>query len=123
MGSSGPAGHPGEDREPFDPQRAYKNARLAAAQGAGGAGAAAFGGGGSSAILSPLRQLSFWTLKNRGRDIGESAGFSLLKQIQSAVPDGRDVRFHLTGHSFGCIVVSSMLRAPDGATLPRPVTR
>jgi hypothetical protein len=123
MGSSGPAGHPGEDREPFDPQRAYKNARLAAAQGAGGPGAAAFGGGGSSAILSPLRQLSFWRMKDRARDIGESAGFALLKQIQSAVPDGRDVRVHLMGHSFGCIVVSSMLQGPEaGGQLPRPVS-
>src|SRR5687768_17439423 len=59
LGGAGPAGHPGEDREPFDPDRAYKNARLsAAAAGPAGPGAAAFGGA-SSALLSPLRQLSF----------------------------------------------------------------
>jgi hypothetical protein len=31
-----------------------------------------------------------------------------------AVPPGRDVRFHLMGHSFGCIVVSGTVAGPLG---------
>ena len=123
LGSAGPAGHPGEDREPFDPDRAYRNARLAGAQSAGpaGPGAAAFGGA-SSALLGPLRQLSFWKMKERARDIGESAGFPLLKKVLTAAAGPRQLRVHLMGHSFGCIVVSSMIRGRDGeAPLPAPV--
>ena len=123
LGSAGPAGHPGEDREPFDPDRAYKNARLsAAAAGPAGPGAAAFGGA-SSALLSPLRQLSFWKMKERARDIGESAGHALLKKVLAAAPSPRQLRVHLMGHSFGCIVVSSMVRGRDGeAPLPAPIS-
>jgi hypothetical protein len=127
MGGDGPAGHPGEDREPFDPNRAYRNARASASKlprGAPGAAASpAFGGGGASALLSPLRQLSFWKMKDRGRTIGESAGFTLVKNMMAAAPAGRKVRFHLMGHSFGCIVVSGMIHGPNGTgTLPQPVS-
>ena len=62
-------------------------------------------------------------MKNRGRKIGETAGFNLLKQMMEAVPAGRDVRFHLMGHSFGCIVATSMIHGPNGTgVLPRPVS-
>jgi hypothetical protein len=123
LGSAGPAGHPGEDREPFDPDRAYRNARLsAAAAGPAGPGAAVFAGA-SSALLSPLRQLSFWSMKDRARDIGESAGHALLKNMLAAAPAPRQLRVHLMGHSFGCIVVSSMVRGRDGeAPLPAPIS-
>jgi len=66
--------------------------------------------------------LSFWKMKDRARTVGESAGFSLLSSAQKAVPQGRDVRFHLMGHSFGCIVMSAFLNGPDGkGMLPAPV--
>jgi hypothetical protein len=116
MGEGGPGAAPGDDREPFNPDLAYANARPAPGQ------PASFGGGGLSNLLSPLRQLSFWKMKDRARTVGESAGFSLLSSAQKAVPQGRDVRFHLMGHSFGCIVMSAFLNGPDGkGALTAPV--
>jgi hypothetical protein len=114
LGGDGQAAAPGADREPFDANKAFANAKPGPGE------APAFGGGGVSAVLSPLRQLSFWKMKDRARRLGESAGFSLLKKAQEAA--GANVRFHLMGHSFGCIVVSAMLRGSDGgADLARPV--
>jgi hypothetical protein len=113
----------GEDREPFDPDKAFTNARLsAAALGGGAPGMPSFGGFSLSGLLSPLRQLSFWKMKDRARKLGEKAGFGLLKALMAAVPAERKVRFHLMGHSFGCIVVASMVNGPDGmGILPQPV--
>jgi hypothetical protein len=114
LGDEGVAGSPGEDREPFDPERSYEVSREA--------DAASFGGGGGLGILSVLRQLSFWKMKKRARLFGESGGFRLLAGLQDAAGD-RGVRFHLMGHSFGCIVVSAMLAGPrGGGALPRPVS-
>lgn len=113
MPSDGLAGAPGADREPFDPERAYQAAEDEMVS----FGAIGFGG-----LLSPLRQLSFWKMKDRARRFGESGGFQLLCDLQRAVPSGRDVRFHLMGHSFGCIVVSATLAGPGGyGQLVRPV--
>jgi len=112
--SDGLAGGPGGDREPFDPDRAYKSGL--------GAPATTFGGGSAGdALLGPLRQLSFWKMKDRAREVGESGGANLLKALQAAAPAGRDVRFHLMGHSFGCIVMSSMLKGRTSADRPDPV--
>jgi hypothetical protein len=73
------------------------------------------------AVLAPLRQLSFWTMKDRARRFGEGGAHALLVAMQEASPRAH---FHLMGHSFGCIVASGMI-AGDGATgsvaLPRPV--
>lgn len=71
----------------------------------------------------PLRQLSFWAMKDRARRIGESGVHDLLVTLQQAAPRAR---FHLMGHSFGCIVVSAAItgRLGHGDTasrLPRPV--
>ncbi len=60
-------------------------------------------------------------MKDRGRDVGESGGVALLDSLQGAVGAGREVSFHLMGHSFGCIVVSSMLRGKDGGAGRAPV--
>jgi hypothetical protein len=69
-----------------------------------------------------LRQLSFWQMKARGRKIGETAGSALLDKMMKAVPANQPTRFHLMGHSFGCIVVTSMIHGANGASvLSRPV--
>jgi hypothetical protein len=112
MGEDAEGAAPGDDREPFDPQRAFEN----------GNEEASFGDGGSifAGVLGPLRQLSFWTMKKRARTVGEGAIHAFLRDMQRA---SERVRVHLMGHSFGCIVVSSMLRGPgkDATPLVRPV--
>jgi CHAT domain len=71
------------------------------------------------AVLSPLRQLSFWKMKDRARRFGETGAHELLVALQTAAPVAR---FHLMGHSFGCIVVSATVAGGDNSTpLPRPV--
>ena len=90
MGGGGPGAAPGDDREPFNPDAAYANSKPVPGQ------APSFGGGGLSSLLSPLRRLSFWKMKDRARTIGESAGFSLLERAEVGA-SGRDVRFHLMG--------------------------
>lgn len=108
LGSDGPGAGPGADREPFDPDRAYRLAR---------AEPVSFGESGFAGILQPLRQLTFWKMKDRGRKVGECGPHQLLISIQSAAPN---VRVHLMGHSFGCIVVSAMLAGAGGrGRLPR----
>ncbi len=120
--AEGPAGDPGSDREPFDANKAFRNGKLSAGLAAGPGAPPSFGTPGLSGVLSPLRQLSFWKMKDRGRTLGETAGSTLLAGLMTAAPAGRTVRFHLMGHSFGCIVVSGMLNGPNGAAgLPRPV--
>lgn len=71
-------------------------------------------------LLTALRQLTFWTMKKRARTFGESGGSQLLRRIQEASPT---VRVHLMGHSFGTVVVSSMVRGPGADPVPplRPV--
>lgn len=122
IGAAGPTGGPGDDRAPFDPEQRFREERDAARM----PGAPSFGGGGGfdlSNLLSPLRQLSFWKMKDRARAIGESAGFGLLERAMTAAPSGRTPRFHLMGHSFGCIVVSAMAQGPGGGrVLPRPLS-
>jgi hypothetical protein len=103
LGNSSLAGEPGSDREPFDPVRAYK-----ATQSATGA----FGGGILDNLLSPLRQLSFWKMKKRAQVFGESGAAGILSLIQARSPQAR---VHAAGHSFGCIVVSGMLKGSAGA--------
>jgi hypothetical protein len=111
LGSDGVGAAPGADREPFDPQQVFEDAPAAAGASFG------FGLPGLSALLAPLRTLSFWKMKDRARRFGEGGGQALLGALQRAV-DGRPVRFHLVGHSFGCIVVSAMLQGPGGAVKP-----
>jgi hypothetical protein len=110
--SEGEGAAPGDDREPFDPEERYQLARQEAAL--------SFGTGGIlGTVLSPLQQLSFWKMKDRGRRFGESGGHDLLRGLLAA-RDG--LRIHLMGHSFGCIVVSAAVAGPaGGAGLSRPV--
>ncbi len=117
LGDGGVAAAPGADREPFDPDRAYQAAQDEFGEGAASFGALSFMGG----LLDPLRQLSFWKMKDRARLFGESGGTNLLAKIQRATVT-RDVRVHLMGHSFGCIVMSATLAGPEGrGSLVRPV--
>src|SRR4029077_1150223 len=100
FGAGGPAEAPGSDREPFDPEAAYEDAVDEEE------GALSFGLGGSR--LRPVggifRNLSFFKMKDRARAIGETSFHTLLTGLQRAAREsGRDVRFHLMGHSFGCI--------------------
>jgi hypothetical protein len=111
LGGEGPGGGPDADREPFDPQAMYRNVRRARAS---------FGGFSLGGLLLPLRLLSFWKMKDRARVFGESGGRQLLAELQQAVPEDRRTRFHLMGHSFGCVVVSAIVGASSGPTL-RPV--
>jgi DNA/RNA endonuclease G (NUC1)/V8-like Glu-specific endopeptidase len=113
----GVAGAPGADWDGFDPEGVYESARRdATAQ-----GSVSFGLFSRDTLLAPLRVLSFWKMKDRARVIGETAIHPLLRSMQRATA-GRDVRFHLAGHSFGCIVVSAAVAGPPGGgLLARPV--
>jgi hypothetical protein len=112
LGSDGEGAAPGADREPFDSEQRYQSAleEEAVSFGVGG-----FLGG----LLSPLMQLSFWTMKARARTFGESGAHTFLRQLQAARPG---VRLHLMGHSLGCIVMSAAVAGPVGGLgLDRPV--
>jgi hypothetical protein len=110
LGSLGVGGSPSDDREPFDPDAAYRNAMNQSVS---------FAGTALTGLLSPLVQLSFWKMKDRARNFGESGAFRLLCSLMHA-SESQDVRFHLMGHSFGCIVASATVSGPPGARLPRP---
>lgn len=111
LGSEGEGAAPGSDREPFDPENIFQAAESAEVD---------FGNISFSGILAPLRSLSFWKMKDRARQFGESGGFQLLTKMQKAAPER--VRFHLMGHSFGCIVVSATINGLKGqGNLVRPV--
>ena len=109
LGSDDPSGDPAADREPFDADRIMRDARTEVS----------FGRFDLGSLLAPLRALSFWKMKDRGRRFGETGGRGLLDDLQRAAPEA--VRFHLMGHSFGCVVVSAMLAGPAGRELVRPV--
>ncbi len=110
LGSGGEDADPGADREAFNPDRVYE-AELEGVS---------FGWPSLGGLLAPLRTLTFWKMKDRAKAFGETGGFNFLKQIQQTA--GANVRVHLMGHSFGCIVVSSALAGPGGAgQLVRPV--
>jgi hypothetical protein len=112
LADDGIAAAPGADREGFDPDQIFQQAR---------AEAPSFALLPSREdLLAPLRTLSFWKMKDRARVVGEGGGNALLAALQQAAGE-RDVRFHLMGHSFGCIVVSAMLNGPGGGGAARPV--
>ena len=119
LGGGGATGRPGADQDGFDPAAIISDARAGGEGAAGIPGLLGFGDKLRDALVMPLRQLSFWKMKDRGREVGESGGHALLSRLQRAAPKAR---FHLMGHSFGCIVVSATVAGPpDGSPLPRPV--
>jgi hypothetical protein len=105
---------PGADWESFDAESIFETAEETPVNYANSSN---FMGG---KLLEPLRVLTFWKMKDRARRIGETAGFQLLTKLQLGSSD--NVRFHLMGHSFGCIVVSATLAGENcRGTLVRPV--
>src|SRR3546814_19663465 len=58
-------------------------------------------------------------MKDRARSVGERGVAGLLRKLQGAASEY--TRFHLMGHSFGCIVVSAAIAGEPGATPPKPV--
>jgi len=76
--------------------------------------AVSFGSIGFGGLLALPRTLSFWAMKGRARRFGEGEGRALLNDLLRAAGAIRKVRFHLMGHSFGCIVASAMLAGPGG---------
>lgn len=100
LGAEGAGAPPGTDREPFDASTVYEQVQEEE-------DLVPFGGASLGGLLAPLRTLTFWQMKRRACRFGESGATSLLRRLQSAPPDGRRVRFHLMGHSFGCVVVSA----------------
>jgi hypothetical protein len=112
--AGGPADGPGRDREAFDPEAAY--------QGELEDSEVSFGGFGLGPVVGILRSLSYFKMKDRARHIGESFLHPLLAQMQQAARGpGRDVRFHVMGHSFGCIVMSATLAGPPEGPTAEPV--
>lgn len=109
LDGQGPSAPPDADREPFDPDEAFD---------ATNEEEAAFGEFNLGGLLGPLKMLSYWTMKKRGRTIGEGGMHQFLNALQAATP----ARIHLMGHSFGTVVVSSILGGPQGTgVLRRPV--
>ena len=102
---------PGSDRSGFDPQGVYEALREDAPS------FGLFGGGG---VFGVLRTLSFWRMKDRARWFGETTGSTLLARMMQAAP--RHLRFHIMGHSFGCIVAAATLAGPKGrGRVARPI--
>ena len=103
-----------DDHDAFDPEAIFQNA-LSADQEDIETGS--FAGGFSwGDLLAPLRVLSFWRMKDRARSFGESGANEFLRNMQQATA-ARDVRFHLMGHSFGCIAVTAMTAGSSDATM------
>src|SRR5215469_9718047 len=135
LGLAGAGAAPGSDQGTFSPALIISEwesaAKEAAPSGPGGTpgpdeGPGLLGGGRGSLkdiLLSPVRQMSFWSMKHRARHVGETGVHALLIELQKSASTAR---FHLMGHSFGCIVVSAAISGPldqDTITsrLPRPV--
>jgi len=68
------------------------------------------------AVLTPLRQLTFWSGKNHAREFGEGAAADFVRELMRTA----DVRIHLMGHSFGTIVMSGAVRGPGAHPTPPP---
>lgn len=122
-------GRPGSDHAPFDPDAIIEDARSAPLEmnvpehanepplllGDGWLAST------RDLFLMPLRQLSFWTMKDRARRFGEASGHAFVRRLQDQSAK-RPLRIHLMGHSFGCIVVcAAVCGSPDDAHARRPV--
>src|SRR5262249_10822145 len=72
-----------------------------------------------SSVVNFLEATSFFTMEHRADDVGQHAGYSLLRLLIEARAGKQPLRFNLIGHSFGCRVLCSALEAlaDDDATL------
>jgi hypothetical protein len=112
VAAKGAGAEPGADREPFDPEAVY-----AAIQ---DEEAVSFGSFALGGILALPRTLSFWKMKARANQFGEGGGHELLTALFKSAQER--VHFHVMGHSFGCIVASSIVAGPDAcAPVVRPI--
>ncbi len=107
LGGAGEGAAPGDDREPFDAEAMYQACQLEEV--------VSFGGPSLGGLLAPLRTLTFWQMKRRARDFGETGAARLLDQLHAASPS---TRIHLMGHSFGCIVASGAIAGKAGSSRP-----
>jgi hypothetical protein len=105
--ADGPEAPPGDDNPPFDAEASYQLLR---------AEPAAFGALDLGGLLGPLRQLSFWKMKERGRSVGEAGFHPFIARMSARFPGAR---LHLIGHSFGCIAASAAVAGPPNATVNR----
>ena len=104
---------PEDEATAWDPQEVFRRARVDES------GPGMLGGDSlADSFLSPLRQLSFWSMKKRARVVGEAGLGGVVATLQSA--SAKPVRVHLMGHSFGCILVSAAAMAAATKT-GRPV--
>lgn len=103
LGIGGVGAGPGGDRASFDPEGTYQSLRE---------DSPSFGLFSGDGILGPLRTLSFWRMKDKAQGFGETVASPFLASMMQAAP--RELRFHLMGHSFGCIVMSAALAGPKG---------
>jgi pimeloyl-ACP methyl ester carboxylesterase len=108
---AGEGAAPGDDREPFDAEGTYQAALLMDVTDPVSYGEFSLGG-----VLAPLRVLSFWTMKRRACAFGETGAAELLERLQDSSPD---CRFHVMGHSFGCIVATAAIAGAPGTPGPR----
>ncbi|HEX5336584.1 MAG TPA: hypothetical protein VFW55_11920 [Propionicimonas sp.] len=99
----------------WDPDAVFAEA---AAPGAGSDGLLGGGLFGKlrEALLTPLRQLTFWHSKNQAREFGEGGAAGLVRGIMAR----SQARLHLIGHSFGTIVVAGAVRGHGDHPVPPP---
>lgn len=64
-----------------------------------------------------LNLLTYYTMKERARTVGQGGVYQTLKRLRGARPD---LRLHLVGHSFGGRVVAAAAAGPGGQE-PLPV--
>lgn len=111
QGGGSASGAPDQDVAPLDPQAALESVCTGGV--AFGLGDILLGG-----MKAGLRQLSFWSMKKRARTVGEGGMHRFVRDLMTET----SAHIHLMGHSFGCIVASSILAGPGGRTpLPRTV--
>jgi hypothetical protein len=97
---------PGDDRDEFDSEDVYQTALLMDV-----VDPLPYGGFTLGGVLAPLRVVTFWEMKRRACSFGETGAAALLGRLQQAAPGSR---FHIMGHSFGCIVASAAVAGPPG---------
>ena len=62
-----------------------------------------------NSVVNFAEAASFFTMEYRADDVGETAGYGLLRLLLESRVGAQPFKFHLLGHSFGCRVVLSTL--------------